>query len=363
MSRTSRSRRFLLWLLLPVVSLVGCAVPAATREAIPAIISAITPESCEQQLRSLVALGPRYAGDSEETQRAVEYLEKRLMQLGYQVQREAVGPWRGVEQVNLIVEIEGLVDPTTVVEVGAHYDTVKNCPGADDNGSGVAGLLEIARVLVHHRPERTVRMCFFAAEEVGLVGSRAHVDRILADSSRRVDGLLDLEMIGYRVFEEGSQDAPVRIPLIASIPHQGDFILVAGNFQSGGLGNIFERCVDRYVPGLKYFSANRIAGFFGDAARSDHYPYWQAGLRGIMLTDTANFRNPHYHRRTDTIDTIDFEFLCAVSRATAAALIEWGGRAPEIHNGAPDTVQAGQIEGDSGGKFALDRANGAKNPQ
>ncbi|MGE4631904.1 MAG: M20/M25/M40 family metallo-hydrolase, partial [Planctomycetota bacterium] len=333
MAALLRRCRCSLWLLL-VVSLVGCMVPAATREAIVPIIAEITAESCQQQLQSLVALGPRFAGDADETRRSVEYIEKRLRQLGYQVQREAVGPWRGVEQVNLIVEIEGLVDPTTVVEVGAHYDTVRNCPGADDNGSGVAGLLEIARVLVHHRPERTVRMCFFAAEEVGLVGSRAHVDRILADSSRRVDGLLDLEMIGYRVHEQGSQDAPVRIPLIAAIPHQGDFILVAGNFQSGGLGNIFERCVDRYVPGLKYFSANRIAGFFGDAARSDHYPYWQAGLRGIMLTDTANFRNPHYHRRTDTIDTIDFEFLCAVSRATAAAVIEWGGRAPEIPDGA-----------------------------
>ena len=312
------------WLLL-VVSLMGCMVPAATREAIVPIISEITPESCEQQLRSLVELGPRFAGDADETRRTVEYLEEKLRLLGYQVEREAVGRWRGIEQVNLIVEIEGLVDPTIVVEVGAHYDTVRNCPGADDNGSGVAGLLEIARVLVHHRPERTVRWCFFAAEEVGLVGSRAHVDHILGDSSRRVDGLLDLEMIGYRVHEQGSQDAPVRIPLIAAIPHRGDFILVAGNFQSGGLGNIFERCVDQYVPELKYFSANRIAGFFGDAARSDHFPYWQAGLRGIMLTDTANFRNPHYHRPTDTIDTIDFDFLCAVTRATTAAVIEWGG--------------------------------------
>ena len=221
------------WLLL-VVSLMGCMVPAATREAIVPIISEITPESCEQQLRSLVELGPRFAGDADETRRTVEYLEEKLRLLGYQVQREAVGRWRGIEQVNLIVEIEGLVDPTIVVEVGAHYDTVRNCPGADDNGSGVAGLLEIARVLVHHRPERTVRMCFFAAEEVGLIGSRAHVDRILGDSSRRVDGLLDLEMIGYRVHEQGSQDAPVRIPLIAALPHRGDFILVAGNFQSGG---------------------------------------------------------------------------------------------------------------------------------
>ena len=269
------------------------------------MIAQITPESCRQQLSSLLELGPRWAGDEEQTNRAINYLEGRLQQLGYQVHREPVGDWFDVEQVNLIVEMEGHVDPATIVEVGAHYDTVRNSPGADDNGSGVAGLLEIARVLANHRPERTVRLCFFAAEEVGLLGSRGHVDRILADSSTQVDGLLDLEMIGYASSEEGSQDAPIRIPLLVSLPYQGDFILVAGNFDSGGLGNIFEGCVHRYVPDLKYFSANRIAGFFGDAARSDHYPYWQAGLRGIMLTDTANFRNPHYHRRSDTIDTID----------------------------------------------------------
>ena len=325
-SDKSQPRRYSTWLLLIIVSLVGCAVPFSTREAIPPIISGITPESCQQQLSSLVALGPRWAGDATETGRAVEYLEKRLMQLGYQVQREPVGSWLDVEQVNLIVEIEGQVDAATIVEVGAHYDTVRDCPGADDNGSGVAGLLEIARVLVNHRPERTVRLCFFAAEEVGLLGSQAHVDRILADPSTRVDGLLDLEMIGFHSDEPDSQDAPIRIPLLVSLPYQGDFILVAGNFRSGGLGNIFEGCIDRYVPGLKYFSANRIAGYFGDAARSDHYPYWEAGLRGIMLTDTANFRNPHYHRRTDTVDTIDFNFMCGVTRATAAAVIEWGGR-------------------------------------
>ncbi len=324
--RAKSARQFSIGLLLIVISAAGCAVPFSTRQAIPPIIEQITPESCRQQLSSLLELGPRCAGVEEETIRAVEYLTRRLEQMGYQVQREPAGSWLDVEQVNLIVEIEGHVDPTTIVEAGAHYDTVRDCPGADDNGSGVAGLLEIARVLADHRPERTVRLCFFAAEEVGLMGSEAHVARILEDSSRRVDGMLDLEMIGYYSSEAGSQDAPIRIPLLVSLPYQGDFILVAGNFDSGGLGNIFEGCVHRYVRDLNYFSANRVAGYFGDASRSDHYPYWQAGLRAIMLTDTANFRNPHYHRPTDTIDTIDFDFMCGVTRATAASLIEWGGR-------------------------------------
>ncbi len=309
--------------ILSLLFLCGCTVSPATRAAIDSIIVDISASSCEQQLKSLLELGPRYAGDQQQTVRAINYLEAQLQGMGYEVVREPVGPWRGVEQFNLIVEIEGHRDRSTVVEVGAHFDSVKNCPGADDNGSGVVGLLEIARVMQDQRPERTIRLCFFAAEEVGLVGSEAHVQHILADPDRKVDGILDLEMIGYRSFEEDSQDAPIRIPILVAIPHVGDFILVAGNMRSGGLGNLFERSVDRHVPELKYFSANRIAGFFGDAARSDHYPYWQAGLRGIMLTDTANFRNPHYHRSSDTIETIDFEFLAAVTRATTAALIEW----------------------------------------
>lgn len=309
--------------------LCGCGVSTQQRKAIPPIISSITAESCEQELRSLLEIGPRYCGDAEQTQATVEYLESRLQQLGYEVTREPAGSWFNVEQVNLLAELRGQLEPSTIVEIGAHYDTVRNCAGADDNGSGVVGVLEVARVLASYRPEKTVRFCLFAAEEVGLKGSKHHVERILEDSTTRVDGLLNLEMIGYSSDKDDSQDAPIRIPILAWLPERGNFILVAGNFSSGGLGHIFERCIDRYVPKLKYFSANRIAGFFGDAARSDHSSYWRAGLRSIMLTDTANFRNPHYHRSSDTIETIDFDFMSRVTRASAATIIEWGGYATE----------------------------------
>jgi hypothetical protein len=115
----------------------------------------------------------------------------------------------------------------------------------------------------------------------------------------------------------------VRIPLILSPPDVGNFIVVVGNWSSGGLGNRFESAIDRYVPELDYFSLNRLGGFLKDAVRSDHYPYWEADLKGLMITDTANFRNPHYHRPSDTPETLDPLFLRNVARAAAATMMEW----------------------------------------
>ena len=102
----------------------------------------------------------------------------------------------------------------------------------------------------------------------------------------------------------------------------GNFIAVVGNLRSGSLGNRFEDAADTYVPELPYFSANRLGGFFRDALRSDHKPYWDNGYRAIMLTDTANFRNPHYHQPSDVSDTLNYTFLQGVTRATAATLLE-----------------------------------------
>ncbi len=312
--------------LLLFLSVTACAsVPAETRAAIPALIAPITPASCEAELAALQAIGGRSALNAEQTEAALAYLEARMAELGYATYREAAGEFGLVTQTNLFAEIRGSVAPEIICEIGAHFDTVSRSPGADDNGSGVAGVLQVAAALRDSQPERTIRFCFFAAEEVGLRGSAAHVSLIM-ERGENVDGLLNLEMIGYYSDEPDSQGAPIRIPILASLPYTADFILVAGNFDSGGLGNIYERCVDRYVPGLKYYSANRIAGFFADAARSDHSSYWDAGLRGIMISDTSEFRNHHYHRPSDTIDTIHFDFLARVTQAAAATMVEWAGR-------------------------------------
>jgi hypothetical protein len=99
---------------------------------------------------------------------------------------------------------------------------------------------------------------------------------------------------------------------------------VVGNLRSGGLGNRFENALLSYAPTLPYFSANRVGGFFRDALRSDHKAYWDSGYRAIMLTDTANFRNPHYHQPSDTTETLNFDFLQRIAQATAAMLLETG---------------------------------------
>lgn len=297
----------------------------------------VTASRLRESLAALLEIGPRPMGDDEATDATLAFFRTRLESYGYEVvQREVRFDIEPAEEgrflrtsaegehrvVNLFAELRGTEEPDRVLDLGAHYDSVPGSPGADDNGTGVIGVLEVARILAGYEPKRTVRFCFFGGEEAGLIGSHFHVASFEQDP-RREEGIFVLEMIGYASSEPDSQDAPIRVPLIASLPYVGDFILVVGNMASGGLGNLFEHSIDAYTPELPYYSANRIGGFFADAARSDHSPYWASGYRGVMITDTANFRNPNYHRHTDTLETVDFEFMERVVRAAAAAVVHW----------------------------------------
>ena len=154
------------------------------------------------------------------------------------------------------------------------------------------------------------------------MGSHVYARRCKKNGDNIV-AMIAFDGLGHYSDQPGSQDTPIRIPLMAWPPDTGNFILDVGNFGSGWLGNLFESCVDAYVPELPYYSANRIGGFFRDGARSDHAAYWDVGIPGILLTDTGNFRNPHYHRETDTPETLDYRFLTRVTQATAATVAEW----------------------------------------
>jgi Zn-dependent M28 family amino/carboxypeptidase len=230
---------------------------------------------------------------------------------------------RGRKHHNLLAERHGS-EGAPVLEVGAHYDSVPFGPGADDNGSGVAALLEVARALAAAAPRRTVRLCLFAMEEEGLVGSAAHV-RALQAAGERIAGAIVLDMIGFATSAPGSQQTPLRVPLLFDPPTQGDFLVVAGNFASGWLGSRYEACAAAYVPGARWYSVNRLAGWFADAMRSDHASYWHAGLDAILLTDTAEMRNANYHQPSDTPSTIDYAFLRANTQALAATVLHWAG--------------------------------------
>jgi len=290
---------------------------------------------------ALVQIGPRSGHDAAETEATVRYLEESLRKLGYEPRRETftadirvmtqrvnedgsisflIAAGEPQPRHNVIVEIPGRTAPESVVEVGAHYDTVRASPGADDNASGVAALLEAARVLRGAEPAATIRFIFFALEEDDFQGSRAHVAALGEAERASFRGMIGLDMVGVSTDAPDSQETPVWVPFL-SWGSVGDFLLVLGNNSSGDLGNRVEDAIDVYVPELPYYSLNRIGGWFDDGYRSDHVPYWEAGLRAIELTDTGELRTPHYHAPSDLPTQIDFEFLSRVTQATAAAAL------------------------------------------
>lgn len=229
-----------------------------------------------------------------------------------------------VSPPNLFATRRGAVTPSEVIEVGAHYDTVPYCPGANDNSSGVAAVLELARVLADARFERTVRLCFFGAEEVGIKGSEAHV-RSLGDADETVVALVNLDPVGFTRSGAGTQEQPPDLNRLLrfflAFPDEADFVVVAGKSSSAWLGALVEDACAAYVPDLRVYGANRIGHRFPDAHRSDHRHYWEAGIPAVFVTDTGEFRNDTYHGPTDLPTTLDFEFMRQVTGATVAAVM------------------------------------------
>jgi Zn-dependent M28 family amino/carboxypeptidase len=203
--------------------------------------------------------------------------------------------------------------------VAAHYDTVAGSPGANDNASGLAVLLEAARALREHSCSREVRFIAFCLEEEQLLGSRGYVAH-LREGGQALCGAIVLECVGYASREPGSQRVPPGIPI--AVPSVGDFLAVVGNNASSSLLSAFEQAANRAVPALKT-AALLVPGngeMLRDCRRSDHAAFWDAGYPALMLTDTAEFRSPHYHRPTDRLDTLDPDFLTLVARAVVAGV-------------------------------------------
>lgn len=200
--------------------------------------------------------------------------------------------------------------------LAAHYDTVSSSPGADDNASGLAVMLEAARRMAAVGPSRPVAFIAFAQEEEDRLGSR----RFVAALRRRgveIPGMISLECVGYADPVPGSQKRPADLPV--DLPETGDFLGLVGNLPAAGLKAAFERAARRYAPDLPiigFLVPNSGMGF-PDTRRSDHASFWDKGYPALMATDTANFRNPHYHRPGDLPNTIHYPFMARVARAAA----------------------------------------------
>lgn len=215
---------------------------------------------------------------------------------------------------NVVAEWRGATRPEEVVLLGSHLDAF--FAGADDNGSAVAAMLEIARAVRNHRFARTIRFVAFDLEEFGSIGSTRYIEAGYADD---VVAAIVLDMIGYASGEPGSQDDVLGVRL----PDIGNFLLVIGNKNSTEmtqdavtLGNSFglAKLVGVIAPGdATYFLSSVFM-------RSDHGLLWYRGIPAVFFTDTANFRNQNYHKPTDTPETLDPDFLARNTRVIAAAL-------------------------------------------
>lgn len=233
---------------------------------------------------------------------------------------------------NYYVEIPGVETPNEVIVVGAHFDSVPGTPGADDNASGTAAALEIARVLRDRPMRRTVRIVFFNLEEIDLNGSIAHAAwtkaRIVA-GTETVIGMVSLEMLGYFTDEPDSQRVPIpAIPDVFEPPTVGDFIALIADIPSQSFARAFARDMHEAEPDLKINLIDFIPAqgrLFPDVRRSDHAPFWDIGVPALLITDTSEFRTPYYHKPSDTIDTLDTDRMTRTVRAVAGAVWRMAG--------------------------------------
>lgn len=251
----------------------------------------------------------------------------RFAQLGYQVELHKYGTG-----VNVIGVKKGTSLPNEAVLISAHYDSVPNCPGADDNGTGVAGVLEAARVLATKTHDRTLIVACWDEEENGLIGSRAYVEKV-SKEKLTIKANFVLEMIGYKSDAPNSQKLPQGFSLlfakqnaeIKANQNKGDFIAIIGDAASKEAGQWMQRyarSVSFPAQLLLIPETLKNSPLIADLRRSDHAGFWAKNYPGMMITDTANFRNQAYHcsnNLKDSIDRLDHDFAKKVIQITVGA--------------------------------------------
>ncbi|HEX8408596.1 MAG TPA: M28 family peptidase [Thermoanaerobaculia bacterium] len=256
---------------------------------------------------ALCANGSRNMFETEQLDAAAKYVEQSLGR----VERQTF-VLEEIQVANLIHEIRGTTRPNEIVVIGAHYDSVETTPGADDNASGTAGLLALARHFANAKPARTLRFVAFVNEEpphfqTQAMGSWRYAKRC-RERKENVVAMLSLEMLGYYRDERGSQQYPP--PLAALYPDTANFIAFAGNIKSRAL---VKQTVAAFRARTKFpAEAAVLPELIPQAGWSDQWSFWQFGYPALMVTDTALFRNPHYHGPSDKPDTLDYERMAMV---------------------------------------------------
>ena len=285
--------------------------------AIAGVLRGVSPDRLRAFVEML-AFPRHYVAERKANVRARDLLRAHLRGFGYK-------PVLQGSYDNIVVTSSGPEEGPCLL-LGAHYDSVPGTPGADDNASAVAVCLECAGVLQENGIGSTM-IVLFNREEDGLLGSSEFVAQ-LKTAPWAVEEAHIFEMVGYCNRAAGSQRMPPGLPGVAA-PDVGDFLALLANRHCNTLAETLLSLAAAYIPQSPVLALKIYLGmekYFGHLLRSDHAPFWKAGIASIMWTDTSEFRNPHYHRASDTPDTLDYGFLSQVTKLALARVVSRVGK-------------------------------------
>ncbi|HSQ03218.1 MAG TPA: M28 family peptidase [Burkholderiales bacterium] len=322
--------RMLIWLslIIAIAWLVwyAVAIPGSSyRGPLPPLNDEEKPveQNLRQHVVSIATREHHYLAPAE-LEAAARYIEERLRGFGYVPAAQRFSR-EGHEARNIEVELAGTTNARHVIIVGAHYDSVVGAPGANDNGSGVAALIELARLMRSARPAATLRFVAFVDEEppffqYGEMGSERYARRC-RERGEQVTAMFSLETIGYYSSWPGSQHYPP--PLQLFYPSTGNFIAFVANLRSRAL---LHRAIAAFRRHAAFPSEGVAApAFLPGVDWSDHASFWEQGYPALMITDTALYRYPDYHAASDTPDKLDYERLARVVAGLERMLRELSG--------------------------------------
>lgn len=275
-------------------------------------------------------IGPRNYRHCRALNQAADYIESVFEESGYAPVCQEFTVYQK-NYANIIAELAGTSRQDEIIVIGAHYDTVSNVPGADDNASAVAMLLELAGLLKGADPARTIRFVAFANEEPPFFGTSDMGSAVYARACKarkdNIAAMICLESVGYYSDRPGSQRLP--FPLGLFYPSRGDFIAFVGNLRSAGLTR---RCVESFRRQTKFpCEGGAVPAFIPGVAWSDQRSFWKQGYPAVMVTDTALYRNPNYHTISDESGTLKYESMARVTHGVFKVVEELGGRGVETN--------------------------------
>lgn len=293
-----------------------------------------TAERLREHVKHLtVTIGERSVGQPENLEKTAAYIETFYRDLRIFSQRESY-TYNKFTVATIVASINLGVNPAKHYLLGAHYDSVWGTVGADDNASAIAVQLETARELKSLLGGKDlgigVKFVSFPLEEPPAFGTPYMASKIYAKKARkeneRIDGMLCLEMVGYTCHQKGCQDYPFPLMLM-DYPKEGNFIGIVGNLKSTGLTRSLFKAFqkNRHLPVVKLTVP--LGGWLLPSVRlSDHAPFWDQGYRAVMITDSAFYRNPHYHLPSDTMEKLDYKFMAELVKSLVIFFLEVGNR-------------------------------------